>query len=75
MSERHKAVFVTLAIDLREEDLEPIAAAIRMVKGVVAVDPLPADPNDFAVRVRALLDARQAILTAIDKLIRPGGRP
>jgi len=43
MTERHAGYLVTLAQDIREDDSEAVMAAIAMVKGVVTVEPVPAD--------------------------------
>lgn len=39
MTDRHNAYVVILADDVRDDDAEPIITALRMVKGVLAVEP------------------------------------
>lgn len=43
MSDRHAAYIVTLAEDVREDDAEAIVTALRMVRGVLSVEPVVAD--------------------------------
>ncbi|WP_143681707.1 hypothetical protein [Actinacidiphila glaucinigra] len=44
---------VTLAGDLREDDAEPLRAAIALVRGVASVEPVPADITRHIVDERA----------------------
>lgn len=43
MTDRHAGYVVTLAEDVREDDAEAIATALRMVRGVLSVEPIVAD--------------------------------
>lgn len=43
MTERHTGYVVTLSDDFREDDAEAIISALKMIKGVLAVDPVPSD--------------------------------
>lgn len=43
MTDRHAGYVVTLAADIREDQAEEILTALRMVKGVLAVEPVVAD--------------------------------
>lgn len=43
MTDRHAGYLVTLAKDIREEDAEAIVTALRQIRGVIAVEPVPAD--------------------------------
>lgn len=52
MTDRIKGFVVTLERDFRTDDVEAIATAIAMIKGVASVDPSVADVNDFIVRER-----------------------
>lgn len=47
MTDRHAGFLVTLDRDIREDDAEAIAAALRMVRGVAKVTPVPASPSEF----------------------------
>ncbi len=44
MTDRHAGYVVTLAGDIREDQVEPILNALRMISGVVAVTPVVSDP-------------------------------
>lgn len=44
MTDRHCGYLVTLAEDVREDDGRSIVAALRMIRGVVDVQPVEADP-------------------------------
>lgn len=52
MTDRVKALTVVLDNDYREDDVQEIANAIGMLKGVVAVSLLKTDPTDYANRAR-----------------------
>lgn len=49
MTDRHSAYLVTLAEDLREDEAESIMNALRHIKGVLAVEPAPADGLSVAI--------------------------
>lgn len=55
MTTRHVGYVVTLEKDTREDDAESIVCALRMVKGVVAVEPIEADPGTVMAETRARL--------------------
>ena len=59
MTDRHSGYIVALDADMREDDAETIAAAISMIKGVLAVTPLVSDPSEAIARLRI----RRQILT------------
>lgn len=40
MTDRHAGYVVTLAEDIREDDAEAVINALRMVKGVINVEPV-----------------------------------
>jgi hypothetical protein len=40
MTARHAGYLVTLADDVRDDDAEAIITALRMVRGVIAVEPI-----------------------------------
>jgi DNA replicative helicase MCM subunit Mcm2 (Cdc46/Mcm family) len=57
MTDRHAGYVVTLANDIREDDAEAVIGALRMVKGVLSVDPITGsfDVHIAEQRVRAEL--------------------
>jgi hypothetical protein len=67
MTDRVKGYVVTLDGTYREDDAEAILNAIRMVKGVRRVEPVPSrGVDDAIVRSRVLLEIREAVCKAID---------
>lgn len=52
MTDRHAGYLVTLADDVREDDAEAVINALRMVKGVVRVEPVPANIDQSIARTR-----------------------
>ena len=52
MSTRLKGVLVTFEEDVREDDAAATLAAIRQIRGVLSVDPVPADIDDHMARAR-----------------------
>lgn len=63
MTDRHAGYVVALGEDIREDDAEAIMAAISMIKGVLSVQPVIAEPMDSITR----LQVRRDILTKIYK--------
>lgn len=63
MTDRHAGYIVTLAQDIREDDAEEsVLIALRMVKGVADVRPVPADFSAASVAVmRRDLQWREAL--------------
>jgi hypothetical protein len=57
MTDRFKGFIVTLAKDTREDDAEDTLTALKMVRGVLSVDPIKDNPNDYMIyeRVRSEL--------------------
>lgn len=53
MTAREAAYLVTLDADLREDDAEATRTALRMVRGVIAVEPVESDPNLQIAQLRA----------------------
>lgn len=53
MTDRHAAYLVTLAEDIREDDVEEILSAVRMVRGVMAVQPVETNLDQQIGQVRA----------------------
>lgn len=67
MTDRHAGYLVTLAENVRDDDAQDIIGAIRMVKGVLAVDPVVADPLGAIAENRARSDLTQKIWAALAK--------
>ena len=65
MTDRHSGYVVVLANDVREDDAEPIMAAIRMIKGVVDVRPVVGDNISTIAQARAEHLIKQKVLDAL----------
>lgn len=62
MTDRHAAYIVTLAADIREDDAEEsILIALRMLKGVIAVEPVIAEHEMVIARNRRDCQWEQAL--------------
>lgn len=66
MTDRHAGYLVTLAKDVREDDAEAIVTALKMVKGVLTVEPITSDGE---IRI-GYQRARREISTKIFELLR-----
>lgn len=53
MTDRLRGVYVAFEQDIREDDAEPLLAAIRMLRGVMAVMPDVVNPMDYVATERA----------------------
>jgi hypothetical protein len=67
MTDRVKGFTVTLAEDVRIDDIEPTMQAIRMIKGVVDVQPSIADGNDHINRMQVLHNIREKFIKFLDE--------
>lgn len=68
MTDRHAGYIVTLAEDVREDDAEAILSALRMVKGVLSVEPIVADHGLHIATQRARQECRGKILDLLDEM-------
>ena len=62
MTDRHAAYLVTLAKDIREDDAEPTLNALRQIKGVSSVQPVPVDLTLAIATERAASELRGRII-------------
>lgn len=65
MTTRIKGLVVTLAADIREDDLEQTVKAIGQLRNVAAVEPVPADIGDSIVRARVLLAVERRLFEVL----------
>lgn len=65
MTERISAYTVFLTKDVREDDAEAIAAALRMVKGVMRVTSHVADPSAAVIAMRVARQIEERVMFAI----------
>lgn len=61
MTARHAGYVVTLADDIREDDAEHIINALRMIRGVLSVEPVIADLRMSMAVERAKAQARDKL--------------
>jgi hypothetical protein len=68
MTDRHAAYIVVLRGDIREDDARAVMTALRMVSGVVSVEPVPVSYDQVIARGRRDREWSEALL----RLIRQG---
>ncbi len=59
MTDRVKGFTVTLEHDIRIDDVQPILEAIRMIRGVVDVQPSIANSDDMIIESRVRSEFRE----------------
>ena len=67
MTDRVKGFTVTLAKDVRIDDIESTMQAIRMIKGIVDVQPCIVDSNDHINRMQVLHNIREKFIKFLDE--------
>lgn len=65
MSDRHQGYIVILGADLREEDSASLIHALRMVRGVLSVEPIVANGGDMIARAREDTRWRDALVKLV----------
>ena len=65
MTDRFKGCVVTFDRDIREDDVEPLLTALRMLKGVVSVETSVVDPEDHMNRSRIRREMEKKIWGAL----------
>jgi hypothetical protein len=71
VTDRHSGYVVALASDIRDDDAEAIINALRMVRGVISVEPVMADIQSWIAESRRDLEWRDAIRTMVQGIARP----
>ena len=74
MSDRIKALTVTLDADYRTEAAEQIVAAIRMLRGVADVSMSVTNFDDHTARMRVRSDLGVAFSTFFNEVFHPKGK-
>ena len=59
--DQHSGYVVTLNTEVREDDSQEIMRAIKLLKGVLSVDPLVADPTHFVTKRVIMSELRDKI--------------
>lgn len=67
MTDRHRGYIVALEQDLREDDSRAIIDAIKMIKGVLSVEPVITGAQDHIAEQRS----RHALLTKVLEILNP----
>jgi hypothetical protein len=68
MTDRYKGFSVTLIKDMRDDDAESLLDALKMLKGVLKVTPVLADPiEDSITRTRTVTELQNDILQVFKK--------
>lgn len=65
MTDRHAGYIVTLEGDIREDDAEAIINALRLVRGVLSVEPVVADVAVHIAEKRARADVLDRLLDLV----------
>lgn len=68
MTDRYNAVVVTFEKDIRDDDAETIINAIRMIKGVLDVNPNVSDVNMHVAQTRAKIEIINKLYDLIKSL-------
>lgn len=67
MTDRIKGLVVTFDKDYRDDDIEPLVSAIRMLRGVVDVSLSVADVDDHINRMRITTELRGKLFDALSE--------
>lgn len=65
MSDRIKVLTVVLEQDLREEEIQPLIAAIKQLRNVIEVSAEVADPNLYVATTRVRRELGQKLLKIV----------
>jgi hypothetical protein len=68
MTTRLAGVLVTFERDIREDDAAATLAALRQIKGVLHVEPVPSDVHLGLAEARARFDISQRVYEALQGL-------
>lgn len=68
MTTKIKGFQVALDMNYREDDVEFIVNAIKMIKGVISVDPIEAEFSDYVEIVRVKQEMREKLYDLINNL-------
>lgn len=70
MTDRHAAYIVTLESDVHADDAEAVINALRMVRGVADVEPVPANVDQHIAATRARTELEERIYRALGAALR-----
>jgi uncharacterized protein YjiS (DUF1127 family) len=66
MTDRAKGLMVAFADDFREDDIDDLMNAIRMLKGVIDVRTVTANPDDWMNRRRVRFELHEKLWKALN---------
>jgi hypothetical protein len=66
VAEDPSGLIVVLSDEVQEDQAEAIASAIRLIRGVVSVQPSQADPDEQVARERVNAEWRERIVGLLD---------
>jgi hypothetical protein len=67
MSDRYNYLTVILEHDLKDEDAEPLIAAIKQLRGVLTVTPNVRDPGSLLVEQRARRELAEKLWQVLEE--------
>ena len=70
MTDRIRGVYVAFDTDFRSDDAQPIIDAIKMVRGVLSVEPHVTDARDYDARAKIHRHFQTEIIEALRRLNR-----
>lgn len=65
MTDRFNALTVVLERDIREDDAEPLIAAIRQLRGVLSVEPHVSNLSDLIAESRVRREIGERLVTIV----------
>lgn len=68
MTTRYKSFIVSLEHDIRDDDADAIINALKMVKGVLRVEPQEATAGDLTIQYREKSELRKKLFDFLMKL-------
>lgn len=68
MTDRHFGYIVVLEQEIREDDAEPILAALRMIKGVLSVEPVIGAMEVHIAQARERTRLREKLYKFVESL-------
>jgi hypothetical protein len=73
MTDRLQGFLVVLDRDIRDDDAEPIKAAIEQIKHVARVDPMPVNAQDHLTRCKVAMQIHNQLLKVVTDYYKPEG--
>jgi hypothetical protein len=71
MTDRFKGCTVSFERDIRDDDVEPLLDAIRMLRGVAGVTGVMNEHSDWMARTRVRSELSSALFDAINSVLNP----